>query len=492
MIDYLKNLIGLGPGESPTSEYDAAKSTSKRRAATGKTHSEEAILNQQSRQVLSSSNQDLYRNLSLAANAVRMHLNYNTQFSLQSDSGDDGFDEDFEAIVEEISQRDVFDIAGRHNRVSWTRLLECSAVLDGDLGNLKISSGHLQAIESDLIRNPDRTDSERWVNGILTNPSGRATRYSLYGRGPGGKGYEFRKVVPASDFWLHAHLFRFSQYRGVSPLTSATNDLKDFYEGKELALAKMKVEQLFAMVFYRDATESAGELDDTSAKDDEGNESNRAGYGVDFGKGPISLDLDDGDKAQFLKSDNPGSNTREFLLLVAMIALKSLDIPFSFFDEAHTNYSGSKTAWLHYERACQHKRENVQAFLNWWLSWRVQMEVKSGRLRIPRQIVNRGFSIRRPWWEFIPTGMPWYKPAEEVGAQGEAVARGFTSPQRVCRSIGADFKRNIKETARALAYANEHGISLEYGSGPIQGAIESGIQKTVDKALERRKEEPNE
>ena len=60
------------------------------------------------------------------------------------------------------------------------------------------------------------------------------------------------------------------------------------YEGIDYALAKMKVEQLFALVFYRDANDTVAPLTEGSS------EAN--GYSVNFGKGPVQLDLDPGDK----------------------------------------------------------------------------------------------------------------------------------------------------------------------------------------------------
>lgn len=459
MIDWFKKLVGV-----PVADYDATEGSSKRRPPTGRVYAEEAFLPNRKRQQVSSSTQDLYRNLGLAANAIRMHLNYNTQFSLQSDSGDEGFDDDFEALVAEWSKPENFDIAARHGRDSWARLLESGAVLDGDCGSLRLANGRLQAIPSDLIKNPDdRPNDNEWVEGVRVNPlTGRSVEYAIHRRTLFGRGTEFAKTVPAANLHLHAYLFRFAQVRGVSPLTSCINDLKDFYEGKELALAKMKVEQLFALAIYRDAAESPGHV--TYPGDDEESEEvadQRGRYEVDFGKGPLFLDLDDGDKAQFLQSNSPGVNTREFLLLVAMMALKSLDIPFSFFNEAHTNFFGSKTAWLHYERSCQHKRDAGIAFQNWWLSWRAQLAIQSGELRIPRQVLNR-FSLSHPWWEFFPQGMPWWKPAEEVKASGNAVAMGFNSPQRICRTIGTNFKRNIREIRKAYEIAAAEGVDLNF------------------------------
>ena len=145
----------------------------------------------------------------------------------------------------------------------------------------------------------------------------------------------------------HGYYDRFDQVRGISPLAAAINSFRDVYEGIDYALAKMKVEQLFALVFTRDGDAAPARIMDGS--DDEN------GYKVDFGKGPVQLDLSAGDNAQFLKTDNPGSNTQQFIEAVLGIALHSLDLPMNFHDPSRTNFFGSRAAWLLYDRSCINK-----------------------------------------------------------------------------------------------------------------------------------------
>jgi capsid protein len=223
------------------------------------------------------------------------------------------------------------------------------------------------------------------------------------------------------------------------------------------ALAKLKVEQLFALAFYRSAEESAGDLDDSAAVDENGEERDRAGYKVDFSKGPALLDLDPGDRAEFLQGNSPSANTQAFLLNVIMVALKSLDIPYSFYDEKHTNFFGSRAAWLHYERGCKPKRERVRRFLDHWTRWRTQIAMRSG-LRIPAAL-----SLVKPWWEWVPEGMPWWDPSKEIDGDVKAIKSGLSTPQRVVRERGGgDFFRNCDDTAIAIQYARARGLTLDF------------------------------
>jgi len=98
---------------------------------------------------------------------------------------------------------------------------------------------------------------------------------------------------------------RFDQVRGVSPMAAGVNTLRDTYEGFDYALAKMKVSQLFGLAFFR---EKSDPVDQPSPSDDDG-----AGYEVDFGRGPVLLDLDPGDRAEFLESKSPATEFQQFL-----------------------------------------------------------------------------------------------------------------------------------------------------------------------------------
>jgi capsid protein len=252
----------------------------------------------------------------------------------------------------------------------------------------------------------------------------------------------------------HGYFDRFDQVRGISPLSSAVNSFSDIYTGIDLALAKMKVEQLFAMVFYRDAEDAIGQV---SGDDD-------SGYSVDVGKGPAVIDLDPGDRAEFLKTDNPGSNTREFMHAVLSIALKSLDLPFNFFDESHTNFFGSRSAWLLYDRSCQSKRAEVQEMLRKITVWKYQQWILSGQLTLPA-----GQTIADMPFEWVHRGMPWWDPTKEINGAVAGIKAGLDNPYRICKETGrGEFEENIDQIAKAKEYAASKGVDVEFVMQPVE------------------------
>lgn len=435
--------------------YDAAENRNGARRQVATTlMSEDAVLDKSKRKKSIAGARDMFRNFAIAAWAVRKHLDYTTQFTFQCRTKDKDFNREMEKKVAQWSARGAFDIANRHALPRFIRLMECRAVVDHDVGIVRLKSGHVQAIESDRIQTPPDVKTDDWTQGVKTNAAGAALQYGVYNRGPGGKGYDFARTVPADNFWLHGYFDHFDQYRGISPVISAINSMRDVYEGIDFGLAKLKVEQMFALAFFRDASAAPPILNPDEEPPEVG------GYEVKLDGSPMVLDMDPGDKAQFMKSDAPGGNTVAFLQAVIAIALKSLDIPYSFYDESFTNFFGSRAAWQHYERSCKDKRARIVEFLQWWTKWEMSRAILANGLKLPA-----GLSIADEFWEWVPDGMPWWDPVKEINGDNMAIKGGFTTPQKVVKARGGgDFYDNVDAIAEAVQYAADKGVALDYAT----------------------------
>lgn len=443
--------------------YDAAEDTGgKRKPVSNRLQSADASLNKKKRQQTTANARDLWRNFTLAGWAIRKHLDYTTQFTFQCRTKNKDFNKEFEKRVKKASKRKNFDIAKRHSLRRFLRIMECCSVVDHDIGVVKLKSGHSQAIEADRIQTPPKVGKdESWTQGVRTDSYGAAIEYGVYNRGTGGKGYEFAGRVKENNFWLHGHFDRIDQYRGSSPMVSAINSMRDVYEGIDFGLAKLKVEQLYAFIVKRDATKRP------QGPKVDNNEADEEGYNVSLDGRPIFLDMDPGDDADFLRSDAPGSNTVPFLNAVIAIALKSLDIPYSFYDESFTNFFGSRAAWQHYQRSCVDKHDRGIEFLDWWTEAFTIREVLAG-LKLPD-----GLTVQDEFWEWVPDGMPWWDPVKEINGDNMAINSGFDTPQDVVKKRGTgtgDFYDNVDAIAEANAYALEKGVKLDFKTflEPIQ------------------------
>jgi capsid protein len=444
--------------------YEAIEDKKRRKSPTAITLHEDRLLNESSRRKLSGTTQDLRRNYAIAAWMIRRHLDYVTQFEYHARNDDDNLNDQLEELVRIQSRAANRDVTGRFTQQKMIRIAEACSVLDGDIGLSNLSSGHLQGIESDRIRTPATSaGSDEWYNGVRINRAGRPLEYAIHKRIRGGQSFQFERTIPARNFILHAKLDRFDQVRGVSPLTSSINDLVDVKENKTYALLKSKVSHLFGLVLHRDADDSPGEVTNTGA---EGSERN--GFEVDFGRGPFQLDLGTDETAEFLQANVPGSTFKDFHNLVLMVALKSLDLPYSFYDEGHTNFFGSRGSWMLYDRACVDKRNDVAETLRRVTIWDKVRWVLEGRLILPGKMTIA--DIRDEW---VPTGMPWWDPAKEIRGDCMAIGAALDTPQRITKERGrGDVYENIDQIAKVQEYARLKGVKLSFDPGPEPMEIE--------------------
>lgn len=442
--------------------YDATVSRGRRRMTSPRIRSEDAILPEKGRRQLAATSQDVQRNFSIAAWAIRQHLNYISSFTFQSRTNDPEIDAAVESYFSSWSSRFRCDIRRQHPFRRMVRLAEARRVVDGDVFLLKVAGdgpnrGRLQAIEGDRVATPthgapSNFNASSWTHGVRLSSSGVAREYCINNRDDRGD-LTFGRIVPAENVFSHGFYDRFDQVRGVSPIAAALNSLQDVYEGFDYALAKIKVAQLFGLVFYRDATEGFDGTTPTLDRDSDGTAD--SGYEVDFGSGPQLLDLNPGDRAEFLESKSPASETVDFLKLIIHTALKALDIPYSFFDESHTNFYGSRGALMQYLKSCRSKINDLQELLDEITAWRLGMAIADGDLILPR-----GVSFADLSWEHVPDGVPWWDPSKEVAGHAMAIAAGLDTPQRICRMTGTDYFDNVDQIALANEYAKQRGVNI--------------------------------
>lgn len=455
--------------------YDVIEDKKRRKPPTATTRSEDKVLDQSGRRKVSSTARDIRRNVSIAAWMIRKHLDFVTQFEFHARSGDDGLNAELERLVRKIwSRPSQAHSAGRYRLSKLLRITEGCATVDGDCGLLKLRNGRLQGIEGDRIRQPQgmstvsqELDGDRWIHGVKVNRAGRHLAYAIHRRVNGGSAFEFERDVRGSRLELHGFYDRFDQVRGVSPIVAALNPLRDVYENFDYALIRSKVQQLFALAITRNSEELTGETYTGEDTDDDGQDER---YDVDFGRGPVKLELDPGDDAKFLESSQPSSEFQAFTNLVVAVALKALDIPFNFYDESHTNFFGSRAAWLLYDRSARDKRNDVAELLRRLTVWRLSLFIQDRELTLPS-----GMSLGELDFEWVPVGMPWWDPAKEIKGDLMAIGAALDTPQRITKERGrGDWFENIDEIKKALEYAESQGVPVNFDPGPPEPVVLSG------------------
>lgn len=443
--------------------YDAVKHKGNRAQVAPTTLSEDMQLRDLARRQLTSTHRDLVRNFAIAAWMVRKHLDYVSTFHFRCKSGDTGLDRDINQFMQWWSEPQNCDSSGRHSLDELMRMWELLRTVDGDCLLNKIKTGKVQTIEGDRIQTTGGIpfkelgiDDPQWVvNGVWVNEYYRPLGYMVFKRPPSWVGMQFERMIPARFATLFGYFTRFDQMRGISPLASAANALRDVYESFDYALLKAKISQFFAMQVTRKAADEFGDHTYSEGETEPERDPNKPRYTLDVGKGPVITEMDPGDKIEVIESATPSTQFQGFTQAMIMVALKSLDLPFGFFDESHTNYSGMRFGGVQYEDSAKTKRKRSRRNLDDLTRWRLGLAIADGEIRLPSKMQPQ--SLR---WIWSHSGIPLFDPLKEISGDVAAVNAGFASPQEVCRARGKDFEQVIDEIAEAQAYAKSKSVTL--------------------------------
>ncbi|GAB5444359.1 MAG: hypothetical protein Fues2KO_47080 [Fuerstiella sp.] len=465
------------------SVYDSLNPKGRRRRASRVSiNPEERLMTQQRRDDINANANDVHRNVAMLQWMIRQTLNYCCTFDVQFQTNDDGLNHALRDLMERDCRAENLDYVGRMDWDDHRRVLESLKLTGGDSFVIPLRERRIQALEGVVCRNPRSFDAgDRWCKGARLNRRNRVVAWnfrdeSLIRTEPNAPD----KTVSARNVWQHVQYEgRLNQIRGISPINAILNELRDVYEGFDHARAKMKLDQIFgAHVKYKDGggdpddppaptvNSSGGEPDDDATTEDD--------LHMDFGNGPVVVDREDIEDVKLLLGNNPSSNTQEFLKLCIMVALIALDLPFNFFDAAHTNFFGSRSAWILYERSCMARRKTQIRLHNRMTNWRLFQWFLptdfggTGELTLPRSM--RIEDVRYRW---IPRGVPWWKPKEEIEANLAAVALGWKTNQGVCDENGFGlYAENLKQLARERDEAEKHGFVLSLNPAKLGASLQ--------------------
>jgi len=418
-------------------------SRNRRRLHVGRLKSDDKALAGMKRSQLMAICRDIDRNFAVAAWMVRRHLDFVADFNFNCREKDKGLRRDVEDYVRTRAKKDNFDRARRHDLGRWIRLFEARAVLDGDVFGVNLADGALQALQAErckqpspkAVRNSRYKQLDRWEYGVYTDNGLASLAYSF----SAGKKDEPR-IIPAGRITHHGYFREFDQTRGTSLIASGLETLVDTYEVVDYGVAKAKVSQLFALKITRtgdDAPAPIKKIEETDESENPQQEANQDKHEIDFGGGPVFLDLEEGEDADFMNAvaDLP----IELVAALIAITLKALDIPFSMWDPNAGNFHSARAQMLVYLRACKEKRAAIRTILSDWYEWQIQRAFAYGDLLRPS-----GIELPKYLWQ--PTGTPWWNPSQEVTAQTKAIDAGLNSRQRVvAETLGIDWFDLVEE-----------------------------------------------
>lgn len=469
----------FGGGRQANFGYDAIAQTNRRRMAAPILRSEDWELQPAARKQLAASQRDIGRNFSVARWMIERHLDYVTSFTFKFRSADPTLNSLVEARMKSWFNRRQSDIAARHNFPSCIRLAEASALTANDCLAIKLADGRVQWIEGDRLANPGAglppdVDMRALVHGVIVDDYTATKKYVVCRRGPKGNAWQaptvltFDQLVDAEDAVLHGFFDRFDQVRGVSPLACALNSLQDLYEAKTYALGRMKIDQLWALAVYRGDTSAITER----SVDANGNPTGQDYLKMPIGNGPIIADMDVGDRMEAIQSSQPSSQFQDFMQKAISFTLKALAIPYSFFDEAYTNYSGARQALLQYEQAADLRRDIIRELLDELTDWRLKLFMLDDELPA---IDPKDYS-----WEWVAASLPWIDPLKEAQANIALIGANLESEIHVLKQQGRDFADVIAERRQAQQMLQAAGLDKAMNAKPDPNLTAALLQQDAN------------
>jgi capsid protein len=417
------------------------------------------------------------RNFSPLGWMLDKHLDFVTSYRIQFDTSMEWLDDWLMELFTWWSQADNFDVGRRYSLSQYMRINEAQKILHGDMGTLKMADGRVLAIDSDQLENGNEHPADLWFRGVRIHPvTHQAIAYRIVPRTTryGELDHRAAFIVPADHFYLHAERkFYPNLIRGISPIAPALNSIQDCYEGINWHLVKMKIAAMFGMVLFEDENALPHMRIDPDT-DEVVQEKPKSKYDVKI-NGVQALSMGRGEDLKVIESKVPSTESQEFYKTVTMAYIKALNLPYSFYDEKHTNFYGSRGALMHYVRSCEAPRSANTAFLGHLLKWSITKWITDGYIKLPR-----GYDVRKIRWQCVPRGIPIWDPAKEGKGMDNSVRSAYTAPQKVCMEMGTDYYENIELIKEAREYAERHGITPSW-------AIE---EKTEHDAAGENEQEP--
>lgn len=452
--------------------YDGLKNTGQRRVVGTRIRPEHEILTDRGRQTLSANTYDLYRNSVLLSWCLRRHMDYICSWEWKPDTGDLSLDRDLKDLMQRDSRPYQCDAGGRHSWARMLRLAELQAQLAGDCFLVPLQQGLIQGVESHAVRNPtsNRRDIDRWQQGCKLGTANRTVAVCFHELLNDGTSAE--RILARSQLWHHACFdFRFDQIRGISPVTTALNGIRDTHETVEDIRSKLKMETILGVAFFQsDPTRNPFQNAPVQDVPEDDNGRKAPPY-FDLGKGAVGFMMGDKSKESIesFQLTNPSTQTQEFLKLSIMIAIKAFDLPFFMFDESNSNFTSSRGAWLAYEKACVPKQDNIRELNRLYTLWRtIRWTLPKAYGGTGEIVLPRGLSLADLQGRWIPRGTPWWKPEEEITTDLMLVACGGMTLQEMCdkRGLGI-WSDNVQSLAAELQTAADAGLALVFNQGKL-------------------------
>lgn len=424
--------------------------------------------------------QDQMRNQALIAWMVRLHLDYVSSFHFEFRAEKQ---DSLNKLVNRIFQwhgapRNI-DVAGRFGRDEIFRMFELEKVTTGDAALIKVldadnNTFKLQTVEHDMIAQGASTKDNKIpaeVNeqGLFMDDFGGVKQYAICNRGDNGDSVVYDHMEDAFNVIFDAYWTRFgSQWRGVSPLTTALNAVQDLGEAFEYNLVKAKMHAMMGMAILRKSNDGdfggmAGAEVETSDTDP-----TVPGTGSEMTLNPTEfsiLDLNPDEDVKMLESGTPSTEFVEGSYLFIQIAMLALDIPVTFFDSRRSSFSARIADLNTYEVSAEPKRTKNryvrQEYSDTLLASIWNDSESPWPLRRVAEAAGMSLMEVQTAVEWIPNGSPWIDKLKQVKGDELAIDIRIDNTQDAAKRRGGDAFENVDKTLAVELYEKTRRAELE-------------------------------
>lgn len=322
--------------------YDGAESTHKR-ASAPHNMSPNSFDVQRDRLQLMREAEDMERNFAPAKMLNRKVATYCAPISYNAQTGDAALSADVEAYLND----EVFPVADVTGRYNFFKMMEFGVMgmnRGGDYGwaftrpGLEDGMSEEDALKLDLkiqAVEPDRIGgiyqnvvSNDYVSGCMIGQYGEIEAFRVFHRSMTTNMYDNPVDIPAAQFVHMTDPMRIDQYRGVSILVTAIQNLRDLYEMMDFVKGKAKLASALTIFTNSNgATAGAGAFDPYAVNIPSG--SGARGMQQDIQYGQINH-IADGSDIKFPSSSSPSAEEQFLMTMLLKFVAMSYNLPYSF------------------------------------------------------------------------------------------------------------------------------------------------------------------
>jgi len=491
-------------------DYEALSGNSRRKAArTGtKRHMDNVVTLSKSR-TAQNLTENMTQNMVLAKWMISRHLDAVTRFYFDVDP-DPRVSPQLKAKILSLFEWHAapkqFDAARRHSREAAFRLFETHKVKDGDALMVKIGKktspryGSIQLVSGTRIAKPKDLPATM-INkvtdrGLELDNYGGVNAFIVCKYNQQGNDLLYDGRILADQAIYGGYFDGYDQTRGVSPLLTAANTFMDVSEGMEANLLKIKLHALFGYYVSRDLAEAENDdglasnsigVEDTDAEAGEGHQGADTQQELNFGQGPVEVNLSPGEKIGLIESQTPPESVKEFTELAIRIALLSLDIPYTFFDGRKSSFSHVVADRKLYHDSVLCKQDSNKRAYEEYKNWKLRQWFADGKFEFAGEIEEL-FDIVK----VRPYPSPWLDRLNEIAFEERVIALGLKSIPGLGREHNIDVYKNVEETGKFLEFARSKNVPIFIGVPGARSDRDADIQNDISKEEANERQDQDE